>query len=209
MQSVLEQSKTQFSQLYPQGAFDSNFTSIITQEHFDRLLLWLEEARALGAQIVPISDNPLNKDQRKIAPHFIINPPQSAKVMKEEIFGPLLPVITYGDFTESKTQLKAHENPLALYLFTEDKNIKDEFQHSVSSGGLCINDMILHVSVDDLPFGGVRTSGIGQYHGIEGFLTFTRPKAIFQRGRFSFLGIAKPPYKSKLLPWIYRMMGIK
>lgn len=201
--------KSHFQEMYPNGAFDQNYTSIISEKHFQRLLEYLNEAKAAGATILPLHASALDQDNRKMVPHLILNPPLNSQVMKEEIFGPLLPILTYSDFKETKKYLELNPNPLAIYLFTEDKKVIEDFQYFTASGGLCINDLLIHFSQEHLPFGGVRTSGIGQYHGVEGFLTFTRPKTIFKRGSFSVAKAGQPPYQSPVLKWLYRWMGLR
>ncbi len=209
LDTLIDLLKSAFLRSHPNGIHDSNYTSIINTKHYERLLSWLEEAKSSGATVIPLSSEATNSERKMIAPHLIINPPLHLKVMSEEIFGPLLPIVTYSDFRETKKYLKHCPNPLALYLFTEDKKIIEDFQHNTSSGGLCVNETVLHIAQEHLPFGGVRTSGIGYYHGIEGFLTFTRPKTVFVRGWFSFLKLAYPPYREKLLNIFYWLIGIK
>lgn len=205
----IDQLKIAFKRSWPNGVDDANYTSIISAKHYERLLEWLEEARASGATIIPLSEKANNRERKMLVPHLVVNPPLHVKLMTEEIFGPLLPIVTYSEFAETKKYLKHNPNPLAIYLFTKDKKIIEDFQHNTSSGGLCVNDTVVHIAQEHLPFGGVRTSGIGHYHGIEGFLTFTRPKTIFIRSGFSFLKLAYPPYREKLLNIFYWFLGMK
>lgn len=206
---LIEKIKENYQKFFPLGSVDDNYTSIITQAHFDRLMTYLDEARDLGVKIIPLASEAVDIPNRRLAPHILINPPPHLRIAREEIFGPLLPIYTYGDFKEAKPLLQRNPHPLALYLFTSDPKLIQDFERTVSAGGICINDLLVHISQDHLPFGGVRTSGMGQYHGVEGFLTFTRPKAIFKAGRFSLVKAATPPYKSKILKLFYAFLGIK
>jgi coniferyl-aldehyde dehydrogenase len=201
--------KMTFQKMYPNGANDSNYTSIITENHFLRLRNYLTDAKNKGCRIESLSTESISTTTRTLVPHFVINPPADSAMMTEEIFGPVLPVITYGDFNETKKFLHKNPNPLALYLFTNDSDIIRDFELNTSSGGLCINDFVIHFSAEQLPFGGVRQSGIGQYHGLEGYQTFTRPRAILKRGPFSLASVVRAPYQSALLKGFYRIFGIK
>ncbi|MEY4617550.1 MAG: Coniferyl aldehyde dehydrogenase [Pseudomonadota bacterium] len=209
LERFITAARDSFQRLYPLGASDPNYTSLISGDHFSRIQSYLDEASKQNCKVIPLSLDSISTDRKTIVPHLIINPPINSTVMQEEIFGPLLPVITYGDFNETRKYLDELSDPLTIYLFTQSKDIVKEFEYNRSSGGLCINDFLVHFAQEQLPFGGVRQSGVGQYHGIEGYFTFTRPRAIFKRGRYSFTGIARAPYKSIFLDWYYRFFGLQ
>lgn len=209
LDQFIELAQKTFHRLYPQGINDPNYTSIINERHFGRLNSYLREVHEKGCRTVPLAVESISPMAKTMIPHLIINPPIDSQVMREEIFGPLLPIITYGDFKETKKYLDLLPNPLALYLFTHDPAIIRDFEFTTASGGLCINDLLVHFSQEHLPFGGVKESGMGHYHGLEGFLTFTRPRSVFKRGPFSFSSLAQPPYQSGLLKAFYKLMKIE
>jgi coniferyl-aldehyde dehydrogenase len=209
LQFLIDRMTALFQTSFPNGVNDGGYTSIANDYQFERLQTLLQDAQAHGTIVIPLASPGIDIARRVMAPHLIINPPDSSALLHEEIFGPLLPILTYGDFSETKKFLKLNPNPLAIYLFTKDKKLVADFQHNTFSGGLCINDVVVHFSQEHLPVGGVRNSGLGQYHGVEGFLTFTRPKSVFIRHGFSFLSLAYPPYKEKFLKFFYWLVGIK
>jgi coniferyl-aldehyde dehydrogenase len=167
---------------------DAQYTSIINDKHVERLRCYLEEARARGVEAITLPA------KRGFAPTILINPAQDLKVMREEIFGPILPLITYGTIDEAILYVNQHERPLALYLFARDQQtIQQVLTHTIS-GGVCVNDTLLHIAVEDLPFGGVGPSGMGHYHGQEGFDTFSKLKPVFRRRWLGLGRMLRPPH---------------
>ncbi|NND69554.1 MAG: aldehyde dehydrogenase family protein, partial [Halioglobus sp.] len=171
------------------------------ERHFERLNGYLAEAEERGQKIIPI--NPGNEDfssqegTLKIPPTLISEPAEDLKVLEEEIFGPLLPIRTYREFDETIDYINSKPRPLAAYYFGEDSAEEEALTKRTTSGGMTINDVIMHVSQEELPFGGVGPSGMGAYHGFEGFKTFSHAKSIFtQTKRFDVakLGGLKPPF---------------
>lgn len=129
--------------------------------------------------------------------------------MQEEIFGPLYPVRTWDTIDEAISYVNSKDRPLGLYLFTNDDRIQEKVLYSTISGGVTLNNCVLHVAQHDLPFGGVGASGMGHYHGVEGFLEFTKLKPVFKNPRFSMLGMLYPPYNARtrqLLDFLIRYM---
>lgn len=178
---------------------DAQYTSIINGKHQQRLLAYLEEAAARGVETITLSAT------RGLAPTILINPPDDLKVMREEIFGPILPLKTYDSIDQAITYVNQHERPLALYLFTRSQSTMDSVLTRTISGGVCINDTLLHIAAEDLPFGGVGASGMGHYHGQEGFDTFSKLKPVFRR-RFLGLGrLLRPPH-SRLHDWMRKIL---
>ncbi len=175
------------------------YTSIINDKHSERLQSYLEEARARGVEAITL---PV---KRGFAPTILINPPQDLKVMREEIFGPILPLKTYGTIDEAIGYVNQHERPLALYLFTRSRQTIDRVLTHTISGGVCINDTLLHIAAEDLPFGGVGASGMGHYHGQEGFDTFSKLKPVFRRRWLGLGRLLRPPH-TRLHDWMRRIL---
>jgi len=172
-----------------------DYTSIIDRPSYDRIVHTLEDARQRGATVIPLLPGPAFDEARhRIAPHIVIEAPGDSVVMQREIFGPVLPLVAYDDLGEVIDRINAGPRPLALYPFSNDRATLERLIDHVMSGGVTINDALLHVGQDELPFGGVGESGMGHYHGREGFLTFSKLRPIFQQSRWSSLQLLMPPY---------------
>jgi len=178
------------------GTLDSpDYTSIINRASYDRLVQTLDEARAGGARVIPLLPGAAFDEARhRIAPHIVIGAPGDTALMSEEIFGPILPLVGYGELGEVIARINAGPRPLALYPFSHRKDQVSRLIERVMSGGVSVNDAVLHVGQDDLPFGGVGESGMGHYHGYEGFLTFSKLRPVFHQARWSSLKLLTPPY---------------
>jgi coniferyl-aldehyde dehydrogenase len=137
---------------------------------------------------------PFNDQLRKIPPHLVLDVTDDMVIMQEEIFGPLLPVKTYRTVDEVIGYVNAKDRPLGFYVFTNDKATGEKFLYSTISGGVSINNCMLHVAQHDMPFGGIGASGMGQYHGYEGFLEFSKLRPVFTNPRLSLLHLFYPPY---------------
>jgi coniferyl-aldehyde dehydrogenase len=173
----------------------ADYTSIIDRRSFERLVGALDEARDRGAEIVPLVPGPAHDAaSRKIAPHLVLNAPDDCTLMQREIFGPILPVVPYDDLDAVIARINAGPRPLALYPFSRDGDTVDRLLTHVMSGGVSVNDALLHVGQHDLPFGGVGESGMGHYHGKEGFETFSKLRPIFHQARWSSAKLLLPPY---------------
>jgi len=173
----------------------SDYTAIIDQRSYDRLQAALEDARSKGARLVDLSHGQAaNPQTRKLPPHLVLNTRADMTVMQREIFGPILPVLTYTDAAEVARHINNGDRPLAFYPFTNDAALQDYYLSQVMSGGACVNDVLLHSAQHDLPFGGVGASGMGHYHGHEGFLTFSKLRPVFYQAGFSALKFFAPPY---------------
>ncbi len=181
--------------LYPTLARNADFTSIVNARHMERLKGYLEDAAARGASVLPILPAGESLDGTgKMAPTLVANVNDGMQVMQEEIFGPILPLVPYDNLDEAIRYVNARPRPLALYYFG---NFDDHIQRVLNetiAGGVTINDTILHISQDRLPFGGVGPSGMGAYHGRQGFETFSKLKPIFHQSPVNGLGLFKPPY---------------
>ena len=183
--------------MFPTLKDNPDYTSVINQRHFDRLTSYLDDAKAKGAEIVEM--NPAKEDFRqqpfhKIPPTIVLNPTDDMQIMKDEIFGPLLPVKTYSHVDEAIAYVNDHARPLGLYYFGSDKAEQERVLSRTTSGGVTVNDVVMHVSMEDLPFGGVGPSGMGAYHGIDGFRTFSHSKAVFQQVGRDLTAMMRPPY---------------
>lgn len=178
-----------------------DYTSIIDERAFDRLQHALTDARAKGATIVNLApEQTPNPALRKFVPHIVLNPTHDMIVSQREIFGPILPVRTYRDKQEVADYINAHDRPLAIYPFTRDESLQSFYISRVMSGGVSINEGLLHVAQHDLPFGGVGASGMGHYHAREGFETFSKLRPVFKQGRFSGIQMFfQPPYTGRPL----------
>jgi coniferyl-aldehyde dehydrogenase len=172
-----------------------DYTSIIDQPSFERLLAALDEARSRGAKLIQLMDGPaFDASSRKIAPHIVLNAPPDCALMQREIFGPILPLCSYSRLDEVVAQINAGPRPLALYPFSYNKAQVQYLIDHVMSGGVSVNDALFHVGQHDLPFGGVGDSGMGHYHGHEGFETFSKLRPVFYQARWSSLKFLMPPY---------------
>ncbi|WP_231512295.1 coniferyl aldehyde dehydrogenase [Paucibacter sp. KBW04] len=172
-----------------------DYTAIIDERSFDRLLNALDEAQAGGAQLIPLLPGPVfDRATRKINPTIVLNAPANSQLAQREIFGPILPIRPFNQLEEVVTAINAGPRPLALYPFSYDKPTVQMLLDRVMSGGVSVNDALFHVGQHDLPFGGVGESGMGHYHGREGFDTFSKLRPVFYQARFSSLKFLMPPY---------------
>jgi coniferyl-aldehyde dehydrogenase len=181
----VEQAKASVHRMFPSGIKDNeDYTSVIAQRHYDRIMGYIEDAKAKGAQVVeinPADENLTQQPHRKIAPTLILNPTDDMKVMQEEIFGPVLPVKTYKHVDEAVGYINDHDRPLGLYYFGTDKAEAERVVRSTTSGGVTVNDVIMHITQEEMPFGGVGPSGMGSYHGYDGFREFSHRKSVFRQ----------------------------
>ncbi|MDC0534700.1 aldehyde dehydrogenase family protein, partial [Francisellaceae bacterium] len=185
------------TKLYPQILTNKEYTSIINKEQYSRLEQYIEDAKTKGAQI--FRQQIKNKDSSIIShnyfiPTIITNVDSDMKIMQEEIFGPILPILGYKKIDEVIQYINNHEKPLALYYFDKDKLEQDHVIQNTSSGGVTINETLMHIVQDDMPFGGIGKSGLGHYHGIEGFKTFSHAKSVHIKQKLNFTSLIYPPY---------------
>ena len=211
MEEFVSSTERSVKRMYPTLLDNPDYTSVINQRHFDRLNGYLEEARQAGAQVVEI--NPAGEDFRqqphhKMPPSLIVDPDDSLQVMQDEIFGPLLPVKGYADVDETIDYVNGKPRPLGLYYFGTDADEERRVLSHTTSGGVTVNDVIMHVAQEDLPFGGVGPSGMGAYHGIDGFRNFSHAKAVFTQSRVNVAELAglRPPYGEKMLKAVRQQM---
>lgn len=210
LDSFVEMMVETIKKAYPTLLNNPDYTAIVNDRHYHRLLSYIEDAREKGARIIQI--NPAGEElppsTRKIPPTLILQARDDMRVMQEEIFGPLLPILTYRELVEVVEYINRRPRPLALYYFDDDsERVRWVLQHT-TSGGVSVNETTLHVAQDDLPFGGVGDSGMGAYHGFEGFEAFSHKKGVFYQSRRSGAKYVHPPYNEimkKILRFIVRV----
>lgn len=203
--------KRSVAKMFPSLLDNPDYTSVINERHFERINGYLEDAKAKGAEIVEV--NPADEDFRqqpnyKIPPTLVLNPTDDMQVMQDEIFGPVMPVKSYQDINEAVDYINHKPRPLGLYYFGDDAAEEQRVLSRTTSGGVTVNDVVMHVAQEDLPFGGVGPSGMGAYHGLDGFRTFSHAKAVFKQSKINVAEMAglRPPYGEKLLKTIRQQM---
>lgn len=199
---VVESLKAATAKMYPSLLANDDYTSVISRRHRDRLEAHIADARAKGAEIVEV--NPANEDfsrqnTNKMPLTLIRNPTDDMTVMQEEIFGPVLPIKSYKAIDEAIDYVNRRDRPLGLYWFGTDGAEEKTVLDRTISGGVTVNDVIFHVSAEDLPFGGIGPAGMGNYHGHDGFKEFSHPKSVYRQPKLDLAGLAgfKPPYGEK------------
>jgi len=194
--------------MYPRLRETADYTSIVNAPHRERLASALAEAQARGASVVSLA--PRGQDlegTRKLAPTLVLGAPDDSRLMREEIFGPILPVVPYRTLDEAIGYVNARPRPLALYVFDHDGASVERVLAETVSGGACVNETLLQLGQDDLPFGGVGPSGMGEYHGRAGFDTFSKRKAVFYQSRLNGLKLLRPPYGSRFEKLVRLLVG--
>jgi coniferyl-aldehyde dehydrogenase len=211
MDEFVDSAGKSVARMYPTLLENDDYTSVINQRHYDRLNSYIEEAKAKGAKVVEL--NPADEDFRqqphhKIPPTLVIDPDDSLQVMQDEIFGPVLPLKGYSDVSETIDYVNHNPRPLGLYYFGSDDSEEQKVLTHTTSGGVTVNDVVMHVAQEDLPFGGVGPSGMGSYHGHDGFKTFSHAKAVFTQSKLNVAELAglRPPYGEKMLKAVKMQM---
>jgi coniferyl-aldehyde dehydrogenase len=179
--------------LYPTIAGNPDYSSIVSDRHYRRLLGLLDSACAGGAQVIQ-RDDPAAAAERKLPPTVVLQTKPDMPVMQEEIFGPILPIVPYANLDQAIAVINSGPKPLALYCFSTEPSVVEGVVSRTSSGGVTVNGTLMHVAQDDLPFGGVGPSGTGAYHGHDGFLRFSHARAVFEISRLNVLDRLAPPY---------------
>lgn len=200
--AVVDGLKTAASAMYPTLLSNPDYTSLVSDRHLTRLNEWLDDARDKGARVETV--NPAAEDfsagnGRKMPLHIVRDVTDDMVLMQEEIFGPVLPIRRYDGIEDAITQVNRRDRPLALYHFGSDAAERRRVLDRTISGGVTLDDVIFHVAMESLPFGGVGPSGMGAYHGEFGFKTFSHARAVYQQARVDVAKLAgmKPPYKRK------------
>ncbi|MCC5826516.1 aldehyde dehydrogenase family protein [Alkalimonas sp.] len=204
--------KNAFNRLYPANRLQQDYSWLCTERQRQRMLTLLQQAEQAGATIISCAEHHWQhylQDGSGLLPlQLVLNLPAEHALWQEEIFGPILPIQSYSAIEHVFTQLSTQARPLALYLFSNNKALQQQFLKHSHSGGVCLNDCLMQVAQDDLPFGGIGASGMGAYHGKEGFITFSHAKAVHSKGWWHPGKLIYPPYnKSSLntaLRWLLR-----
>ncbi len=209
---VVEGLKSAASAMYPTLVGNPDYTAIINDRHHRRLHEWVDDARAKGATVEVV--NPAGEDfagsnGRKMPLHIVTDVTDEMTIMREEIFGPILPIRRYDGIDDAIAQVNRRDRPLGLYYFGPDEAERRRVLDRTISGGVTIDDVVFHVSMEDLPFGGVGASGMGGYHGQDGFRTFSHAKAVFKQSRLDIAKLAglKPPYGTATRKSVARQIG--
>jgi coniferyl-aldehyde dehydrogenase len=195
--------------MYPSLASNRDYTAIVSDRHRQRLIALVEEARAAGAEIIEVNPagETLDPAGRKLAPTLVIGAPATTRLMREEIFGPVLPILEYERLEDALALVNRGERPLALYWFGRDAARRDQALRETIAGGVTVNDCMLHLVQEEQPFGGVGASGMGAYHGEWGFRTFSKMKPVFLQARWNAVGLLQPPY-GKTFDWLLRALRL-
>jgi coniferyl-aldehyde dehydrogenase len=182
--------------MYPHLNSNADYTSVISQRHYHRIIQYVEEAKAAGVPVIELaqSSDVIAPGERKLLPMLVIEPDDRLAIMRDEIFGPVLPVKTYSSISEAITYVNRHPRPLALYYFGTSAKIRNEILQRTFSGGVSINTTLMHALVEGLPFGGIGASGFGAYHGEAGFQTLSHRKGVFLQSRFNLSSVLRPPF---------------
>ena len=201
--------KEAVERMYPTLEKNPDYTSIVSDKHYARVKGYVDDAEKKGAKVIELNPakESLPADSRKIAPTLVVDPTDDMIVMQEEIFGPVLPVITYKSLAEAIDYVNDHPRPLALYYFGYDRAKVDRVLEETISGGVSINETMIHVAQDDLPFGGVGPSGMGHYHAFEGFEAFSKKKAIFRQARLNTTALLRPPFGKAVNTFLRVVLG--
>jgi acyl-CoA reductase-like NAD-dependent aldehyde dehydrogenase len=188
--AMVEALKGAVEKLYPNAGTNADYTSVVNERQHARLVSYVDEARAAGVEVIELGAS----EGRRMAPVVLLNPPEHLRVMRDEIFGPILPLETYASFNEAIQKVNGRPRPLALYLFTGRESYVQQVLRQTVTGAVTINDTLVHVVAENLPFGGVGASGMGAYHGKQGFDTFSRLKPVFRRHGVGVGVGLRPPY---------------
>ncbi|TRW18322.1 coniferyl aldehyde dehydrogenase [Glacieibacterium frigidum] len=197
--------------MYPTLLANDDYTSVLGARHRERLEAHVADATAKGAKVTvvnPAGEDFAKQNTNKMPLHILQNVTDEMTVMQEEIFGPLLPVMPYDKPDDAVAYVNAHDRPLGLYWFGEDKAEERRVLDRTISGGVTVNDVVFHVSMEDLPFGGIGPSGMGSYHGVDGFRAFSHAKAVYSQPKLDVASLAgfKPPYGAKTLKAVARQL---
>jgi coniferyl-aldehyde dehydrogenase len=180
--------------MYPTLAGNPDYTSIASDRHYRRLARLVADAEVHGATVRPLVSTAADASARQFAPTVLVGVSDEMAVMREEIFGPILPIVPYDTLDEAIAYVNAHPRPLALYWFGHDRAHRQRVLEGTVSGGAATNDACWQVAQENMPFGGVGASGMGAYHGERGFLTFSKEKAVLHQARFNGVALFRPPY---------------
>ena len=184
---------------YPRGLADANYCSIVNDRQYRRLVGVVDEAAARGARAEVLFDGAARDDARhRLAPVLLVDAPADTAAMRDEIFGPVLTLVPYDRIEDAIAHVAARPRPLALYWFDRDAARTERALQGLPAGGVTVNDTLLHIAQEDLPFGGVGASGMGHYHGQWGFDTFSKLMPVFHQARANGMSLFLPPYSATM-----------
>ncbi|WP_206955134.1 coniferyl aldehyde dehydrogenase [Trinickia acidisoli] len=192
--AFVERARARVARLYPDFARNRDYTTLVSERHFERMRNLADQAVSLGAALHPLTDALPDASRRQFPPCVVTNAPDTCALMQEEIFGPLLPIVPYDTLDDAIRYVNARPRPLALYLFDDARRTVERVLHETVSGGVAVNETLLHIACEGLPFGGVGASGIGAYHGHDGFVTFSKMKPVLVQPRLNARSLLLPPY---------------
>ncbi|RKT25397.1 aldehyde dehydrogenase (NAD+)/coniferyl-aldehyde dehydrogenase [Paraburkholderia sp. RAU2J] len=205
-QAFIERARARMAKMYPAFATNRDYTSIISPRHFARLERLADEARAGGAQLHALTDTAPDPASRRFPLTVVTNAPDECALMQEEIFGPLLPIIPYDTLDDAIAYITTRPRPLALYLYADDAPTIERVTLETIAGGMAVNETLMHLACESLPFGGVGAGGMGAYHGYEGFVTFSKMKPVLTQSRLNARGWIAPPYGRRVNALLKLMM---
>ena len=203
--AFIDAARRQVRSGYPRGLADGNYCSIVNDRHYQRLVDDVEEAAQRGTRVECLFDGAARDAAgHRLAPMLLVEPPADCRVMRDEIFGPLLPLIPYDRVEDAIRFVNARPHPLALYWFDRDSARTERALRELPAGGVTVNDTLLHIAQESLPFGGVGASGMGHYHGRWGFDTFSQLRPVFRQSRINGMALFLPPYR----PLMRRLLAL-
>jgi len=209
LEEFVEATRRRARVMHPDGLADRDYCSIVDARQYARLLRYLDEARDAGVRCVDLFDGRGRDDEaHRLAPVVLVDPPATLAAMRDEIFGPILPVLPYDRLDDVLDFIESRPRPLALYWFDDDARRAREAIERTHVGGACINDTLMHVAQESLPFGGIGASGMGHYHGRWGFDSFSKLTPVFRQSRWHAMNLFAPPYRPlvrTMLGWMKRL----
>jgi coniferyl-aldehyde dehydrogenase len=194
--AFVEAFRSAVDRLYPKIATNPDYTTIINDRHFGRLQGLLDDARSKGARVIELgaAGDGSRTHARTMLPAIVLGVTEEMRISREEIFGPILPIVPYRTLEDAISYVNSRPRPLALYLFGPDGPGRRRVLERTTSGGVAVNETMMHFAQDDLPFGGVGPSGMGAYHGHEGFKTMSHAKAVFAQAKLNSTDAIRPPF---------------
>jgi coniferyl-aldehyde dehydrogenase len=198
--------KITFRTMFPSINSNADYTSLINAHNHQLLQGWLKDAAEKGARIEKVSDEIMDDGTLRMPLHLVTEVTDDMTIMQKELFGPILPIVPYDNIEEALAYVNRRPRPLALYLFTYNRALQDHVTTHTHSGSMCINDAVIQVGVDDLPFGGIGQSGMGHYHGHEGFLTLSKAKSVMRKGKLNSTKFVYPPYGRRIQKWLMKWL---
>ncbi len=203
----VEAYKSYFKKLYPAGLESKELTSVINQRQYARLKGVIDDAKQKGATVHTVSEQAQDDVNHRMTPHLLTDVNDDMIALQDELFGPVLPIVPYDSLDEAIEYINDRPRPLALYIMSHESETQNAILNRTHSGGVCINDSLVHVAADDAPFGGIGPSGMGHYHGIEGFKTFSHAKTVLSRGKINYTKLLHPPYNSAFKKLIFKVIN--